>query len=537
MDTWQKISQDKRNRLFNEIPKVWRLECIPEGPETINARQYIASILPERVLYITSLNLVELSILLSKGDLSAVEVTTAYCHAAAYSQQILNCCSEIFFQRALNRATELDSFFAAHGKTVGPLHGVPISLKDQFNIDGLETSLGYVAPLGKFKTKAEQSTAVDILLRLGAVLYVKTTVPMACLMANTISNAFGYTYNAINRNVSAGGSSGGSASLVASGASVISLGTDIGGSIRIPAAFQGLYSLKPSDNRFPYQNVDNSHAGQSIMRSVIGPIGGTIEDLEYFCSVFLNVGKPWLYDPNVQPKEWASIDLSEKGLTFGILHSDDSYELHPPVKRALQLVEEALYFSINDIIPWEMKDYDEIMDASKQIYTADGGEEVDRMCKLSGEPKLVELHPGRQKTVPEHWEDGNRRYKLQKRYLDYWNKTADRTISGEPIDALITPVWQSASFLKGEEHKFASYTIMFNMLDLPVVTVPVTVANKSIDTDTCIGYDKDLYNGTPVGIQVVTRRWQEEYCVACARVVRDCLQAYGSSYKEGVIIA
>lgn len=86
------------------------------------------------------------------------------------------------FEEALKRAAELDLYFETHGKTVGPLHGLPISLKDAFRVDGFESSIGYISWLGKRETRDTESEVVKILREAGAVFYVKTNVPTSLMV-------------------------------------------------------------------------------------------------------------------------------------------------------------------------------------------------------------------------------------------------------------------------------------------------------------------------------------------------------------------
>ncbi|TQS31825.1 hypothetical protein Golomagni_07883 [Golovinomyces magnicellulatus] len=127
---------------------------------------------------------------------------------------------------ALAQAKALDEYFAEHKKPVGPLHGLPISLKDQCRVKGLETTMGYVAWIGKYDT--EDSVLVTLLRNAGAVFYVKTSVPQALMMCETFNNIIGRTVNPRNGNWSPGGSSGGEGALIGFRGSVLGVGTDIG---------------------------------------------------------------------------------------------------------------------------------------------------------------------------------------------------------------------------------------------------------------------------------------------------------------------
>ena len=94
-----------------------------------------------------------------------------------------NCLSEVLLSQAFDRATELDNHLATTGTTVGPLHGLPVSVKDQFRVEGAETSIGFVGLLGKDETKESESEAIKILKEAGAVVFVKTNVPSGMMVS------------------------------------------------------------------------------------------------------------------------------------------------------------------------------------------------------------------------------------------------------------------------------------------------------------------------------------------------------------------
>lgn len=164
----------------------------------------------------------------------------------------MNCLTEIFVERALARAAKLDDALKKTGKVVGPLHGLPISLKDQICIKGLETTMGYVSWIGKYSEK--NAILVDILEECGAVPFVRTNVPQTLMVRcnrlvfkttmvmlirmftpdqwpETFNNIFGRTTNPYNRSLTCGGSSGGEGALIAMRGSPIGVGSDIGGCV------------------------------------------------------------------------------------------------------------------------------------------------------------------------------------------------------------------------------------------------------------------------------------------------------------------
>lgn len=125
---------------------------------------------------------------------------------------------EIFFSQAIERAEELDEYYKANGKTVGLLHGLPISLKDQFHVKGNDTTMGYIGWIDTYEGRTDKalvhrvdSQLVSELLSLGAVLYCKTSLPQTLLLGETVNNLIGQMLNPHNQNLSCGGSSGGEA--------------------------------------------------------------------------------------------------------------------------------------------------------------------------------------------------------------------------------------------------------------------------------------------------------------------------------------
>jgi len=158
---------------------------------------------------------------------------------------------------------------------------------------------------------------------------------------------YGLTTNPANRSLTSGGSSGGEGALIALGGSPLGVGSDIAGSIRIPADFNGLYGLRPSYDRIPYQDALNSGLGQESIPSVFGPLSPSIEGIKVFFKAILD-GKPWTRDPYSPRLPWNEdlYQLKEhnggRNLAFGFLLHDTQTMPHPPVKRAMEIVRKAV---------------------------------------------------------------------------------------------------------------------------------------------------------------------------------------------------
>ena len=206
---------------------------------------------------------------------------------------------------------------------------------------------------GTGREKVFESEMVRELRELGAVLYCKTSVPHTLMSGETVNNIIEYTWNPKNRNLSSGGSSGGEGALISMKGSPLGFGTDIGGSIRIPAAFNGLYGIRPSAGRMPYEGMANSMDGQGTVLSVVGPLSFTVGGLRLAMKSLLST-KPWEHDPLVleipwrEEKEREIIDIvksstSGKGkLAFGVMETDGIVTPYPPVQRAMKIVIDTL---------------------------------------------------------------------------------------------------------------------------------------------------------------------------------------------------
>lgn len=169
----------------------------------------------------------ELAAKISARELTSIEVTRAFCHRAAIAHQLTNCLTEIFFDEALQQAERLDTILRETGKTLGPLHGVPVSLKDHYNVKGHFTTAGYIS-FAKFPRKKKDGHVIEILRKAGAVFFCKTNNPQCMMVLETVSNIYGRTLNPQNTKLGPGGSSGGEGALLAMRGSPLGLGSDIG---------------------------------------------------------------------------------------------------------------------------------------------------------------------------------------------------------------------------------------------------------------------------------------------------------------------
>lgn len=141
--SYQELAAQKRERQLDLIPLEWRLEPVPSVDSAPNALVYIRQILSPTELALTEeTDITVLLRKLSSGELSSLELTQAFAKRAALAHQLTTCCTEIFFDEAFAVAKQMDEHLANTGKTMGPLHGLPVSIKDLFSVKGVDTSIG-----------------------------------------------------------------------------------------------------------------------------------------------------------------------------------------------------------------------------------------------------------------------------------------------------------------------------------------------------------------------------------------------------------
>ncbi|KAG0669294.1 hypothetical protein C6P43_003674 [Kluyveromyces marxianus] len=469
---------------------------------------------------------------------TAYQVALAFCHRASIAHQLVNCLSEVFFAEGLAQAKELDAYYEETGELKGPMHGLPISLKDNLNVIGQQTTLGFAGFCNNPEKFTYDSSLVSILRRMGAVFCFKTNVPTAMMMPETINHVFGETSNPFNRNLTCGGSSGGESALGALlGNCYLGIGSDIGGSLRIPASMQNLFTLRPTFGRFPTFGARSGLPGLESVNSVNGPISTNLDNLEFYCKTVVNEGKPWMHDPKCYEIPWKEVTLPKK-LTFAVMKDDGYVKPYPGVVRGLESVISKLEKEGHEVIEWNPLNHDRLNEILLQMFVSDGGIHCKEYAGLTDEPFFPYMEPYgtvKEMGVSELWDLQSERTMLCKQYLEAWNATASKTESGKPIDAILLPVTPYSGAKKGT-FRYCGYTSVFNALDWPAGVVPVTTADKTVDSKpdcyvprnemdktTFDEFDPDMVDGGPVSIQVVCKKAQDEKVVSLMRHISEII--------------
>ena len=189
--SWQEVAADRQRHRDASISQFLPSPLPPllTEPLSLNTTRIPRSILSDEELAITDTNVEDLVAKLASGQWSATLVVKAFMARATVAQVSTNCITELLPERALRRAAELDQHLSTHGTPVGPLHGVPISVKEHLGMKGLDLNGGFVGWVGRVSD--DDALLLKPLWDAGAVFYVRTTQPQTLMHLETSSNLYG----------------------------------------------------------------------------------------------------------------------------------------------------------------------------------------------------------------------------------------------------------------------------------------------------------------------------------------------------------
>jgi fatty acid amide hydrolase len=517
-----------------------------------------------RFLEIGSLPTQELIKRLQSGEVTAVEALKCYIYLAKKAQARFNCLADVLFDEAMRQAQELDETFAKTGP-VGPLHGLPLSIKDNISAKGGDATIGVAK---NCFIERDDSVLCQVLKEAGAVIFAKTNIPQTLLTFETSNPVWGRTFNPWNINRTPGGSSGGEAALLAAAGSPLGFGSDIGGSVRLPCHFCGLYGLKATATRISTVGAVSSVKGQESVVPAFGPMGTSVEDLVSLLRPLWS-DKQFGRDSDCGAPLYFNEDmyLGQKPLRIGYYLYDGWFEPSNACKRAVVMAVEALKARGHEVIEIEPPNVKQIIEAYYFLMTADGGahlweylegEELDplvpHLLRLNSMPSLARatlhavvrylmrwnrmadlLQQAGAKSVSDVWKMQYFRKKLKRGFVEKWR--------AHNLDVLLTPGLSTPAI----PHNFAkdltpslSYTMIWNIFDFPAGIAPMTTVTKEDLAnqpkrevhgdmlDKCADRVDQNSEGLPVGCQVVTLPWQDELAL---RVMRELEEAV--PFEEG----
>ena len=274
---------------------------------------------------------------LFKGrKLSPVELLKAQIARAEEVEPKVNAFTSTRYEQALEQAVEIEKYYMkGTNSKLGALSGITIALKNEHSMIGDNTTKGSL--LLKDNIDTENAPITQLLLNAGAVIHAKTNTPEFCAAAFTRSRLHGVTVTPWNLEKSSGGSSGGSAASLACGTSTLATGSDIGGSIRIPASFNGVVGLKPSYGRV----AEAAPLDASNPYNHVGPLARSVRD----CALFFDViNGPHPSDiTTVRPKLDVPTTFSDiRGMRIALCMNLGYFNVDPIVQKNTQEAAEAL---------------------------------------------------------------------------------------------------------------------------------------------------------------------------------------------------
>ncbi len=457
----------------------------------------------------------ELATAIRKRRVSATEVLEAHLAQIARHNRTLNAIVTLNEEEARGRAQEADTA-VARGEDWGPLHGVPVTIKDSFATAGLRTTSGY-PPLANY-IPPEDATVVARLKAAGAIVLGKTNLPLLVHGFQSDNPIFGRSNNPWDLKRTPGGSTGGGAAALASGMSPLEIGSDYGGSVRIPAHYCGLYSIKPTNHRVPLTghipDLPNRPRGVRHV-SAPGPLARCVQDLVLALQM---IAGPDPREPEVPPVP-VTIARARPWKTLRVAWVDDfgGVKVSRETQVALQELVAVLQQRGCTVARCMPKGFDfpAVWETYGELRQCEVGgslpPELEVECAANFGVSLASDDP-EMRGMARRLNATLRQYTATLAKRDVYIAAAERFF--ESWDVLLCPVTVGPAFphcpigtpiaVDGRDVPYrlagTGYTSPFNLTGNPVVVVPLARSAE----------------GLPIGIQLVGRRWSEMELLAIA---------------------
>ena len=444
-----------------------------------------------------SFTVADMSKALRDRSVSSSELVMAYLQRIENVNPALNAIVQLNAERAIKAARQADAALS-QGRLTGPLHGIPMTLKDSIDTKGVTTTYGTLG--GRDYIPAQDATVAARLKAAGAILLGKTNTPEFTLSFETDNLVYGQTRNPFDSSRSPGGSSGGAAAAVTASMCAFDIGSDTGGSIRVPSHCCGTAGLKPSQGRVPRTGHAVSFGGIHDPLTQLGPITRSVRDLDLILRI---IAGPDGVDPFItQAPLHDFITISMTGMRVG-WHADNkifspSADIQAVVTDSVKALKEAGALT-REVVPAPIPaTVTELIDLF--VWNADGGAWIQRLLDAAG---TKEAHPAIAAQISKDnlLEGGEitRKIEIRDRFR------SDMLAFMQDFDVMITPVTGFTAPLIGETEDDVhfpgyTYTQVYNLCGLPVVVVRC-------------GTSPD---GLPIGVQIAAQPWREDMALAVA---------------------
>ncbi len=501
---------------------------------------------------LTELSAVELAGRIARGDVSSAEVVEAHIQQIERVNPALNAVVFKRYEKAREEARAADERRLA-GDPLPPLHGVPVTLKESLDLDGSPSTFGL--PSRARVLCSTDNVYVARLRQAGAIVLGKTNVSQLLLFIESDNPLHGRTNNPWNLERTPGGSSGGQAAIIAAGGSPLGLATDIGGSIRVPAALCGIAGFKATAGRLPDPGRLSAPIGQRAIVSQVGVLAREVMDVALALEI-LNGGRDPKCEPPMPLGDSRLVQLS----TLRVAHYADDGTLKPApaVGRAVREAAGLLEALGARVAAWSPPGVGRALDIFLGIMSADGGRgarrnlgrdkrdrriailekvtgmprpaiaAVSAILRLSGRRKMAALMNNFGHRDTDHfWQLVAAQMEYQERF-----QVALDTDPGGPFDLILCPACALPAFRhRGSEELLVAgaYACLYNLLGYPTGIVPVTRVrsgeelgrepSKDAMEQSCYLAEKDSA-GLPIGVQVVARPWREHVAIAAMAAIQ-----------------
>jgi fatty acid amide hydrolase len=487
------------------------------------------------------LSATELARRIAQGEVTAINAVEAHIERIERVNGKLNAVVVKRYDAARAEARAIDER-RARGEALPPLAGVPVTVKECLDLQGTPSTFGLKARAKVMAT--EDDPYVARLRTAGAIVLGKTNVSQVLMYTESDNPVYGRANNPWNVERTPGGSSGGQAAIIAAGGSALGLGTDIGGSLRIPAHYCGITSIRPTAGRTPDMGRYSVPIGQQAVASQTGPLAREVQDLAL--ALDLINGAQVLGD-------FRGVDLST--LRVGVFADDGFFTPSPAVRRAVREAADILAAAGAKVISWQPPAPARAMGLWLGVVTADKGRAMRRLLrgekadprigsllKLAALPGFMQALVGKlagafgQKTLAataRSLGDGTaggywRTVQAQVDYQEEWRRALDR----DAIDLVLYPAYGVPAVLHGANNNLpttGSYALLAPVLGYPTGVVMVTRVRADEESDRPASKDtaertarasEEGSAGLPIGVQVMARAWRDDVALAAMAAVQ-----------------
>jgi amidase len=435
--------------------------------------------------------------------ISPVELVEAHLVRIAALNSKLNAFVQIDVDGARRQARAAETA-VMRGDMPGPLHGVPLSIKSSMDVAGLRSESGTRLRAGHVATN--DAPLVARLKAAGAVILGVTNSPELLMAWETDNALYGRTNNPWDLSRTPGGSSGGEAAAIASGCSAGGMGSDGGGSIRVPAHFSGICGLKPTPGRIPATGHFPTSVGPFALIGVVGPMARTVGDVKALFEVMQGPDDGDTSSAPV-PVRWPS-ESDLKKIRVGYFEDDGRTPVTAETRAAVQTAVKLLKSAGFEVVPFRPEGLERARQLWWKFFGTAGGMLLGPMTKGHEEELSTILKEFNSWVADEPPHTGE---SLLEAWIGRDEVRAQVFAQMREYPVLLCPVAAIPAFRHGERSwsidgqtvKYLdawSYTEWFNLLGTPAVVVPVSQASE----------------GLPIGVQISAGPWQEELALRVA---------------------